>query len=197
MSPGTHLDPTRRYSAEEEERLARQLYAIAEKVDRGQLMDRPADPGLLLEFHGTLFSGVRDHAGQCRKSGFGQEHLTSGPNRSVHRSKVVATLETVFEKLRVSLVSLDANRTDPKYEESAFHIAIWAHAEVIRIHPFEDGNGRCSRLLLNWVLVRAGLRPIHYAAPRQEYLDCLNRYFQDGRIENLIALWLRFADEQL
>jgi len=197
VSPGTHLDPTRRYSPEEDERLARQLYAIAEKVDRGQLEDRRADPGLLIDFHADVFSGVRDHAGQCRRSGFGQEYLTFGPNRSAHRSQVVAKLETVFEKLRVSLGSLDANRADPAYEKSAFHIAIWAHAEVIRIHPFEDGNGRCSRLLLNWVLVRTGLRPIHYAAPRQEYLDCLNRYFQDGRVENLIALWLRFASEQL
>lgn len=197
MSPGTHLDPTRRYSPEEDERLARQLHRIAETVDRGALNDRRADPELLLSFHRELFAGVRAHAGQCRRRGFGQEHLVFGPNQSAHRSQVVAKLEEVFEKLRVSLASLDANPTDPTYEESAFRVAIWAHAEVIRIHPFEDGNGRCSRLLLNWIFVRTGLRPIHYAAPRQEYLDCLNRYFRDSRIENLIALWLRFADEQL
>ena len=35
-----------------------------------------------------------------------------------------------------------------------------AHHEFIRIHPFDDGNGRVVRLLLNYVLLRAGLLPI-------------------------------------
>ncbi len=34
------------------------------------------------------------------------------------------------------------------------------HHEFIRIHPFDDGNGRVVRLLLNYVLLRAGLLPI-------------------------------------
>ena len=35
-----------------------------------------------------------------------------------------------------------------------------AHHAFIRIHPFDDGNGRVVRLLLNYVLLRAGLLPI-------------------------------------
>lgn len=35
-----------------------------------------------------------------------------------------------------------------------------AHHEFIRIHPFDDGNGRVVRLLLNYVLLRAGLLPL-------------------------------------
>ncbi len=35
-----------------------------------------------------------------------------------------------------------------------------AHHEFIRIHPFDDGNGRVVRLLLNYVLLRAELLPV-------------------------------------
>ena len=35
-----------------------------------------------------------------------------------------------------------------------------AHHEFVRIHPFDDGNGRVVRLLLNYLLLRAGLLPI-------------------------------------
>ena len=34
------------------------------------------------------------------------------------------------------------------------------HHEFIRIHPFDDGNGRVVRLLVNYVLLRAGLLPL-------------------------------------
>ncbi len=34
------------------------------------------------------------------------------------------------------------------------------HARFIRIHPFDDGNGRLVRLLLNYVLLKEGLPPM-------------------------------------
>ena len=34
--------------------------------------------------------------------------------------------------------------------------AAWTHAEFVRIHPFIDGNGRTSRLLMNYQLMYAG-----------------------------------------
>jgi Fic family protein len=49
-----------------------------------------------------------------------------------------------------------------------------AHHEFIRIHPFDDGNGRVVRLLLNYVLLRAGLLPIVVKSlDRQAYLAAI------------------------
>jgi Fic family protein len=32
-----------------------------------------------------------------------------------------------------------------------------AHIVFERIHPFEDGNGRTGRMIMNWMLIKAGL----------------------------------------
>ena len=44
-------------------------------------------------------------------------------------------------------------------EEQAVHpvlVAAYLHDELVRIHPFIDGNGRTSRLLMNLYLLRNG-----------------------------------------
>ncbi|MCL4409599.1 MAG: Fic family protein [Gammaproteobacteria bacterium] len=37
------------------------------------------------------------------------------------------------------------------------------HVEFILIHPFREGNGRISRLLLDVIAVKAGLEPLDYS----------------------------------
>lgn len=50
------------------------------------------------------------------------------------------------------------------------------HYKFVRIHPFDDGNGRISRLLLNYVLFKNGLPPIVIkTADKNNYLAALNR----------------------
>lgn len=38
--------------------------------------------------------------------------------------------------------------------------AFTAHRRLVDIHPFNDGNGRCARLLMNLVLIRGGYPPV-------------------------------------
>jgi len=48
-------------------------------------------------------------------------------------------------------------------EESNLHpvlLAALLHYRVVRIHPFDDGNGRVARLLMNYVLLRNGYPPV-------------------------------------
>jgi Fic family protein len=58
-------------------------------------------------------------------------------------------------------------------EENPFIIGAVAHHEMVKIHPFKDGNGRTARLLLNLILLKAGFpicnikrneRPDYYTA---------------------------------
>jgi fido (protein-threonine AMPylation protein) len=141
-----------------------------------------------------LFEGVRDHAGRVRSSDFGSETLAFGPNRSAHRNDVETRLRSIFNDLHRAVTSFDANPNAPDYELSAIHMAVWVHAEIVRVHPFEDGNGRASRLLMNWVLLRVGLAPIQVDAPKQEYFDCLNHFFRTGDIVPLRDLAIRLYE---
>ena len=53
--------------------------------------------------------------------------------------------------------------------------------EFIHIHPFGDGNGRVSRLLLNWALATNGYPPIIIKwEEKREYINTLNS-FENGR----------------
>lgn len=187
---GTAHDPVRTYSAPEEQRLSENLFAIASSIREGKYAREPIGVALLSRLHQRLFEGVRSHAGAHRDRGFGQEYLVFGPNRSVHRDEVRMKLMESLEHTRKMVRSCEDNPEDPAYERAAFHVAVWIHAEVVRVHPFEDGNGRASRALMNVVLHRLRLRPVTVMALKQEYTAALNHYFAGGDLAPLIDLLL-------
>ncbi|HEX4417318.1 MAG TPA: hypothetical protein VH165_05435 [Kofleriaceae bacterium] len=83
-------DHVRTYSPDEDEQLARQLRSVTEDCRAGRLW--PISLAGLREMHRRLLEGVRDHSGKPRGHAFGDEHLTFGSNRSVHRGHVLIDL---------------------------------------------------------------------------------------------------------
>lgn len=71
-----------------------------------------------------------------------------------------------------------------KYKDDPITYAAWTHAEFVRIHPFVDGNGRTSRLLMNYQLMSCGLLPVSVPdTERLEYFKWLEEYAVNGNIE--------------
>ncbi|MBV9267793.1 MAG: Fic family protein [Acidobacteriaceae bacterium] len=59
-----------------------------------------------------------------------------------------------------------------------------AHAKLVTIHPFSDGNGRTARLLMNLLLLRAGYAPVVIGPEhRIRYLDSLQALQLHGHEE--------------
>lgn len=61
-------------------------------------------------------------------------------------------------------------------EEDALVTAAFLHYKFVLIHPFDDGNGRVSRLLMNYHLMRHGYPPlIIKSADKKNYLYALQQ----------------------
>ena len=57
----------------------------------------------------------------------------------------------------------------PVYVEAA-----WMHHRFVRAHPFQDGNGRVSRMLMAYAYIRRGEPPpVITAAGREDYINAL------------------------
>lgn len=53
--------------------------------------------------------------------------------------------------------------------------------DFIHIHPFGDGNGRVSRILLNWALISSGYIPIIIEwTEKRKYIDSMDLYGING-----------------
>lgn len=60
-------------------------------------------------------------------------------------------------------------------ELNPVELAALFHYRFIRIHPFEDGNGRVARLMMNYILLRQGYPMIIIKSKdKTAYLDALN-----------------------
>jgi Fic family protein len=58
--------------------------------------------------------------------------------------------------------------------------AIYFHHELIRIHPFIDGNGRTTRIAKNWILMYHLYPPIFIRdeQEKKEYINTLSNSFK-------------------
>ncbi len=59
--------------------------------------------------------------------------------------------------------------------------AAWLHHEFVRIHPFQDGNGRISRLLMAFAYAKAGeFPPVIPVENKPSYIDALEAADEGG-----------------
>lgn len=93
--------------------------------------------------------------------------------------------------------------TGEAFEKNRFHqLLIIANfiVEFWKIHPFEDGNGRLSRVLSNLLLLRSGYTFVQYVSHEQiierrkdEYYIALRKFQETFKTDHdTIAPWLNF-----
>lgn len=96
------------------------------------------------EIHALVLHGIdRENAGSYRTVPVmisGSTHVPSQPY----------LLEKLMEDFMLAFQSMEKENIHPVI------IAAYLHDELVRIHPFIDGNGRTSRLLMNLYLLQKG-----------------------------------------
>ena len=76
--------------------------------------------------------------------------------------------------------------------------AAWIHAEFVRIHPFIDGNGRTSRLLMNYQLMTDGFLPVSIVKEdRLNYYNALEEYAVHGNLTLFADMIAELEETQL
>lgn len=76
--------------------------------------------------------------------------------------------------------------------------AAMVHIIFVGIHPFVDGNGRTSRLLLNLELMKNGYPPIVIKnANRLEYYSALDKAYTTGENFDFVSLVMKETNDML
>ncbi len=79
-----------------------------------------------------------------------------------------------------------------KHQFKPLALAAIIHNQFEYIHPFQDGNGRVGRLLLNFILLKNKYPPINILLEdRSEYYFVLHKYSKDDDIKSTIHFLIK------
>ena len=129
----------------------------------------------------TLSSKVMEHTGIEYQTIAGDFSAAKGELRKVNvkagiggasympYQKVPAKLEAFCHELNQR-----RKRINQKDILSVYNLSFWAHYELVTIHPWADGNGRMSRLLMNLIQWEFGIIPSKVLKEdKAEYIQAL------------------------
>ena len=107
-----------------------------------------------------------------------------------------------FEPTQAPLVRTDMRNYFKEYNElkkklHPLELAAWAHWKLVRIHPFQDGNGRTARIIMNYVLNKNGYAMIDIKTKeKQQYFKALEKCHYNNNARALaIRLVRRFRKQ--
>ncbi|HAI70384.1 MAG TPA: cell filamentation protein Fic [Gammaproteobacteria bacterium] len=141
---------------------------------------RPITPGLIKELNALLLLGVTDTEAINAMGERIKKPATPGQYKSLpnHVLQADGTIHYYTEPLQVAdeieelcqWIQAHLNSQHPLITGAI------AHYNLVRIHPFDDGNGRGARILMNLILIKKGYPPaIIRQEERRQYLATLNQ----------------------
>jgi len=165
-----------------------ETYGVAEAIKYTRETKEHISLELIKKLHGFAFRNSKSFAGKFRAAGV--EVVVMDKFRNIiHRG---APSSKVVELLNELIRWYDLNKK--KYP--AIVLAAVVHNQFENIHPFQDGNGRVGRLLLNNILLKHNMPPVNIEyRNREEYYSALQEYEHKGDLKPTIKLILKEYDE--
>lgn len=141
--------------------------------------------GLVLKNTGKVYNTALGNI-DSSKGEFRKGNVNAGGSYFVSYDKV----EPYTKKL---VGHLQKEMTDKKEMSEATELAFSAHFDLVTIHPFYDGNGRTSRLLMNYIQAYYHLPlAIVHKEDRADYFQALT----DARAKENISVFQDFMKGQ-
>ena len=135
-----------------------------------------------------------------RPEGYGQFRRTIQVNGQEHKYNV-AVEGTKWSATDSDDVKNEMETLIENYNNSTLHPilkAILFKVCLIKIHPFRDGNGRLSRILLNYMLVRNGLPTVTIRGThKDEYFEALDTAIETQDFSKIIELLINNLNQRL
>jgi Fic-DOC domain mobile mystery protein B len=118
-------------------------------------------PGFIKEVHGSMFCDTWKWAGKFR---------TVNTNIGTDRMKIPVEIRLLCDDL-----TFQFENNSYSLEETAVR---FSH-RLVHIHPFPNGNGRCSRLLADLIMVKKGFQRFSWGSKNlTEVSEVRSKYIQ-------------------
>lgn len=130
--------------------------------------DKPLDENIVKDIHSILMENILV-GGIYRNV---EVRITGAKHKPPVPSEMYHQIKDFFSNLNF------------KSNLNPIELASWTHAEFVKIHPFVDGNGRTSRLIMNYQLMKHGFLPISVnKEDKLDYFNFLEEYAVNGNLE--------------
>ncbi|MFA5357902.1 MAG: Fic family protein [archaeon] len=142
------------------------------------------DEKLLLQVHEMYFKDTKPHIAGKYKT---HQNRVRGSN---------------FEPTPPQYVITDMKNYFKEYFQLAkelhpLELAAWAHWKLVRIHPFQDGNGRTARIIMNFILNKNGYAMIDIKTKeKQQYFAALEKCHYNNNARALAVRLVRRFKKQ-
>jgi len=141
---------------------------------------REISESIIKEINALLLLGVKSTPAMTPDGRAIEKKATPGQYKTQanHVLQQDGTLHKYIEPIKVqiemeSLVKWINENIDKKHP---CYIASIAHYNMVRIHPFDDANGRGARILMNLILLKKGFFPaVIRMENRQDYIEALQQ----------------------
>lgn len=137
---------------------------------------------LLLELHKLCFNGSKSFAGKFRDVNV----VVKNSRGDILHAGVPK--EELMDYMNDFVLWYKENKNNFK----PLILAAILHNQFEHIHPFQDGNGRVGRLLLNYILIKNNYPPINIKLEdRQEYYQTLQKYSKEDDLKSTLIFLIK------
>lgn len=164
-----------------------ETYGVADAIKLIRKTKYHLSIDLIMELHKIVFKNSKGFAGRMRPPGV-EVVVSNRYGDVIHRGAPQKQVLSLLKEL-VEWYAENKKRYHP------IVLAAVVHNQFENIHPFEDGNGRVGRLLMNNILLKHDLPPVNIELKnRKGYYASLQAYEKEGNLRQSIELILKSYD---